>query len=290
MTLERHRSKLIPDVNYSLDGTLFVTDREGTFPLSGKSKPRQDVRDLDYNDRQSEGHYSYRSYDPHRDQHKRKYKQRSSPNRYSQEIQNISGTISTHSSSLGRRLRRSKRRFSTTSYPRRQSGDGRYSGLQNGGSGPHSYAGSTGGGSTGRRLRTGPPKMPEEFAATIREKEARRSQRRRERDSFALRKVLESPIENGGSIRGYSPKASIRGSKDFGKYPVDYSSMNGKSFLDKDYQLKSRKIHDESLPFLVFLVVGSLLVVIGIVRVIASHWHEYLGALWAGLLVSDMLR
>ena len=41
MTLERHRSKLIPDVDFSMEGRLFVTDTEGTFPLRGGQKTRE---------------------------------------------------------------------------------------------------------------------------------------------------------------------------------------------------------------------------------------------------------
>ena len=91
MTLERHKSKLIPDVDFNLEGRLFVTDNEGTFPLRGGGKARDKLPGPDGFEKPSmvDDIQSYRSYDPKRAKDKkRKFKQRQ-PSRFGQEVANL---------------------------------------------------------------------------------------------------------------------------------------------------------------------------------------------------------
>ena len=248
MTLERHRSKLIPDIEYGGDGTLYVTSRDGTFPLRGKDGGRKkaDIRDMDFGS--VSDRHSFRIFDPKRDQ-KRKYKQR--PSRYGQEVQTISGTISTGSShSLGRRLRRTK----SQKYP--GSEGGKYS---------------EGGRFDSNRLkRGGAPKMPPEFAASL------------QRDKRARSLDLNS-------IKKRNPKNSLRGSKGRNPYPIlDYNG-NGKAPLVSEMPLRHRRIHEERLPYVIPLVVGPGLLLLGIARLCISYWHEYFSAIWSGIFVSTMV-
>ena len=88
MTLERHKSKLIPDVDFSLEGRLFVTDNEGTFPVRGSGKTRERLPGPEGFQRPSmvaDDVQSFRSYDPRRE---RKFKPRE-PSRFGREVANL---------------------------------------------------------------------------------------------------------------------------------------------------------------------------------------------------------
>ena len=90
MTLERHRSKLIPDVDFNLEGRLFVTDNEGTFPIRGGGKSRDKLPGPDAFQRPSmvvDDVQSFRSYDPRRAK-ERKYKPKE-PSRFGQEVADL---------------------------------------------------------------------------------------------------------------------------------------------------------------------------------------------------------
>jgi hypothetical protein len=246
MTLERHKSHLIPEVQYALDGTLFVTDVGGTFPLRGKSTRHGDIRDHDFAN--VEPAPSYRSYDARREERKGRYKQRTSPSR--EAAMSGSSTISTNASSLGRRLRRSRTGYSARDVDVRKKQKG---------------SGQIYGSSDGRRLRSGPPRMTPEFADSIqRKKDKRRSLE------------LNDIIQGMGSF-----KRTKRNSKD-DSYNKHLHS-NGSGVHRKE---RYHKIHDEKLPYLVFLIDGVFLLLVGIARIILSYWHEYYSALWAGALVS----
>ncbi len=100
MTLERHKSKLIPDVDFSLEGRVFVTDTEGTFPIRGGGKSREKLPGPDAFARPSmvgsddvpvRDNQSFHSYDPKRMseyERKRKYKPKE-PSRFGQEVANL---------------------------------------------------------------------------------------------------------------------------------------------------------------------------------------------------------
>ena len=51
-----------------------------------------------------------------------------------------------------------------------------------------------------------------------------------------------------------------------------------------------KTIHEEKLPGLLFILTGSLIFVIGVVKLLTCWWHQYFYALWTGLLVSSLLN
>lgn len=103
MTLERHKSKLIPDVDFGGDGRLFVTDNDGTFPMRGAKKGKERVPTPDYEDVKS-----YRSYDPKRNKRvSGRFKQKE-PSRFAKEVNDAAGTWGSGNASLQRKLRRLK--------------------------------------------------------------------------------------------------------------------------------------------------------------------------------------
>ena len=246
MTLERHKSSLIPDIQYSLDGTLFVTESGGTFPLRGKGTRHGDIRNHDF--AYVESAPSYRSYDARREEKKRRYKQRSSPSR--EATMSGTSTISTNRSSLGRRLRRSKRGYSA------KDTDFRFNDRN---------SGSISGSSEGRRLRTGPPRMTADHFNSIQKKQANK------------RRSLDGSIQGKDSL-----KRTKRNNNDL-DYDNKHRHSNGSGIREK---ARYHKIHSEKLPYVVFLIDGVFLLLAGIVRMIISYWHEYYSALWAGVLVS----
>ena len=48
----------------------------------------------------------------------------------------------------------------------------------------------------------------------------------------------------------------------------------------------SRRISEERLPGVIFLVTGVCLLVLGAIRLVFSHWMEYGCGIWTGSLVS----
>ncbi|KAK2168674.1 hypothetical protein LSH36_15g15038 [Paralvinella palmiformis] len=234
MTLERHKSHLIPEVQYSLDGTLFVTDVGGTFPLRGKASKHSDIRDHDFGDVSPPP--TFRSFDLRREDLKRRYKQRRSSSREG------TSTLSNNASSLGRRLRRSKRKSEFSAKEKY------FSSVENG---------SMSTPSSGRRIHSGPPQMTPEFA-----------------DSLRIKSLRDSKAGTGSLKRGR------RSDIDANSY--QYRLSNG-----SEYEKKARyhKIHDEKLPYLLFLIDGILLMITGVVRILLSYWHEYYSSIIAGILL-----
>ena len=130
---------------------------------------------------------------------------------------------------------------------------GRHSGRRSTGGGD-----SDGGESLGSRLRRGPPRMTPEFAATL-EREKR---------------IREATGVTSGSLSSYSNGSGGR-----------RSVFNEQKFDGR----RRRIVRDESLPSVIFIIVGSLLIVVGIVRLVISYWHEYGSPLWAGVPVCNCI-
>ena len=274
MTLERHRSKLVPNVDFSAEGRIFVTDRDGTFPLRHKKRPNDapgtQGAEGPYSDRkpapidwENDPHYrisddirSYHSYDPARDG-KRKYRPREVSNyeRALREVGMSSATSVASSNSLARKLKRSR------SYKMQQEMEGRFGAPRPRRTPSLSSADSY------RRFRRGQkPSMPEESRASM-----RREQRRyRSLDARALRKVAKKEQNNN-------------------YYNIDKDhGLNGfVPTLASELMPLDTTIKGERLSWLVFIIAGSLLMACGIVRTLLSRWHEYYHPLWSGFLVSD---
>ena len=285
MTLERHKSKLIPDVDFSGDGRIFVTDREGTFPLRSKSqsKERGNIEDKDWKegdtDKDRDGgskdyfgtvwddednnwpshkkrRYlgdvgSYHSYDAKRD---RKYQPKELSN-YQKAMKEVTGTVSSKSSnSLSRKLKRSKSERYRKEY------EGRYG-----------VAGSVDSGSigSGRRFRQGGPRRSAELQRQTRQYSSL--------DVAALRRLQK----NGGG-RGYDNNNYIghkNGPGEINGY------VNGGTAVP-EFIPRMRRISDERLPFVIFIILGILVFICGMVLLLFSYWHLYYCLLWTGFLVS----
>ena len=72
-------------------------------------------------------------------------------------------------------------------------------------------------------------------------------------------------------------------------YSNGYSNSNsmsrGPSSL-VDVMARNKKIVEESLPGLFFMVTGAFIAVLGLIHLLMSWWHLYGCGLWTGLLVS----
>ncbi|KAK2193473.1 hypothetical protein NP493_12g04008 [Ridgeia piscesae] len=231
MTLERHKSHLIPDVECTPEG-IFVTDRDGSFALRGKRSGRT-TPPADYD--------TYRSYDSARKQ--RAYKPRPLSH-FSQESNNNTLTSSAASTmnSLGRKLRRSK------------SARGRLSDEKRFGSMGRSTV-SSGGGT--QRLRGGTPQMSAEMSASL-----SRAKKARSLDlSFKRKSDSGSFLRNGSTT-----------------FPLSAA-------LTDIVLPQAKRITEQRLPGMFFVVDGLLLMLLGFIRMFVSWWHVYYCALWSGALV-----
>lgn len=283
MTLERHRSNLIPDVDFGGDGRIFITDGQGSFALRSKHYDKTDSKDIDWHkkpDKKDGRHQkvsragswgdrpweydrgkrhlgdtgSYHSYDPKREQRKYKPKQMSP---HEMAMREVTGTVSSKSSnSLSRKLRRSK---SNKYYVE----EAKFGSLR---------STSTGTYSTGRRFkRGGTPTRPLDI-----EDFQRGGSRYRSLDVNALRRV-QKEMNNNGVVSPYN-KTNSNG----------YAGSLAGSVFD-GYLPRVKKISDDTLPFVFFLVLGVLLFLLGLTRILFTYWHQYFCLLWTGVTVSHFI-
>lgn len=69
-----------------------------------------------------------------------------------------------------------------------------------------------------------------------------------------------------------------------------YGRFAGNVHLNLTEQsLRKRRFTEEPLPYVVFLIIGTLLVVVGILRLIISIWHEFGNGIWVGVPVSGQV-
>ena len=47
-----------------------------------------------------------------------------------------------------------------------------------------------------------------------------------------------------------------------------------------------KKIHYDVMPWKIFIIVGPMLIMLGVLRLVIVTWHEYLNEIWSGILVS----
>lgn len=295
MTLERHRSSLIPTINFSGDGTLIVTNpdgsSEGVFPIVGTSKSlhrrtlERNVFDAPATERRSASQRNDSN------NNRPRYKQRSSLSRGSvtsidPQLLVSGGTVSTASSSLVRRLRHNKatrspssanEKWSTFSSSQSLSIDSAKSKKRNGGkkrpdtwSSPGRFtfskkkrrdmvqrAASTPHG----RFTGGKPRLTPEIAASL---------------NIELRSSgsgSNSTSSLAGGSRGRRSKNPVRG---------NVSVFQGGCLNLVDSPQRRRRFTDEILPYAIFLIVGSLLIIVGILRLLICVWHEFGNGIWAG--------
>ena len=284
MTLERHRSKMMPDIDFGGDGRLLVTDREGTFPLRLKASKKVKENQHKKDDEAAQGHVhrkdtqeteerqktwedhpdyhvfddlsSYRSFDPQRDA-KRKYKPKQISN-YERAVREVTGTLTSHgsSSSLNRKLRRSR------SHRARSEPEGRFGAAHS----VDMY-------DSIRRFKRGQkPTMPPEMRASLR----RENKRYRSLDVNALRKTKRNEANSNGFLTDFE-----------GKQNGVISNGHIPESKHPDFPFLERRLSHETLPRWIFIITGILLILCGIVRLLLSRWHEFFHPLWCGSLVSE---
>ena len=107
--------------------------------------------------------------------------------------------------------------------------------------------------------------MPSQLRASLRREE----RRYRSLDARALRKVSKKKEANN-NYYNVNQEFGVNG----------FTPTLANELLPIDETLKG-----ERLSWLVFVVVGSLLIACGVVRTLLSRWHEYYHPLWGGTLV-----
>lgn len=116
-----------------------------------------------------------------------------------------------------------------------------------------------------KKVRGEPPKM------------ARTHSLNRKRTPRRANSVSEADLRKGQDQGGLS---SI--SRDLFGTTV----KNGKLPLIQEYPTRHRKMVEEKLPAIIFIIGGILLLLLGVAKLFVSWWHEYFCSLWTGLLVS----
>jgi len=292
MTLERHRSKMMSGmVDYTPDGTLTVTDLEGTFPMRGGKKQRTPISNSNNNHIQNgHGPYglekglnppneyyesSYLSYDPKRDV-QRKYKPQERSNQYGEALADMGyGTVgSGGSQSLQRKMRRMKGTGSTT-------------GSVEGGDRRHNRFDTLS--SAGRERRR--QQKEDEFRAGggycgSLQRSTPRGYSRSQGGSQRGTKSLDMD-----AIKAY--RASKRGQDDLydnrkSAIVEMYKSGRGLPMIREVKTAKERRLAEERLPGVVFLVSGLILLALGATKLIICWWHEYYCLLWTGFLLLSL--
>lgn len=292
MTLERHRSSLIPTVEFSGDGTILFTNPNGSFSMPRGQKD-EELASSELTIFHISGESQPGSYRQNQDgnNNQRKYKQRGSlPSLHPQSPPG--GTSSTASSSLLRRLRQSKYAQSAeinekwyslssdqgfcidstdTSKSRKNKKVARrgtwsssdrslYSKRQNSPQNVNSLKG---------RFSGGKPQITPEIAA-----------------SLELEKITSSSPK--GSVSSRSAESGTERSQNLNTLYGRFSQGARLNLVEQPP--RKRRFTEEQLPYVVFLIVGPLLIAVGIIRLIISIWNAFGSGLWAGVPVSKIFQ
>lgn len=293
MTFERHKSTLIPTVEFSGDGTILFTNPNGSFSMPRRQKSTdEELASSELTIFHLSPESQPGSYRQNQDSNnnKRKYKQRGSlPSLNPQSPSG--GTASTTSSSLLRRLRQSKyaqsaeinekwysissdqgfcidsigtqksqknkktARRGTWSSPDRSS----YSKRQNLPQNVNSLKG---------RFSGGKPQLTPEIAA-----------------SLELEKVVSSSPK--GSVSSHSGSVMER-SQNLTTLYGRFSQGPRLNLIEQPP--RKRRFTEEQLPYVVFLIIGPLLIAVGIIRLLISIWNAFGTGVWAGVPVSTIFQ
>ena len=195
---------------------------------------------------------SYRSFDPQRDARRAqngKFKGRQDAHAYRDELNAMPGTWGSKSSG-SQSIQRKLRKAREKRLSR-----------ENGG-----YPNSTISTGKRRKRRGGTPQMSPE---NVYPGSLNRTKAMRNVDLKALKKVMK---DDPAYANGYMKAGSVNG---------------GPSLLAMP--MRNKKIVEEKLPGLYFLVLGSMLLVLGLIHIFVSWWHLLGCALWTGFLVCPNL-
>ncbi len=69
-----------------------------------------------------------------------------------------------------------------------------------------------------------------------------------------------------------------------GRLPLMHGGHPGGGIPGSGHRHKT--FRSEKLPGLLFIVTGSLIFLIGVIKLLTCWWHQYFYAIWSGLLVS----
>ena len=242
-----------------MDGTVFVTDGDGTFPMRGKGKGR--MMPHDYN--------SFRSLDRNRNELKSKHYS----GRFAKEVQNLPATISS-ANSLGRRLKRSR------------SSDG----------GAERYGTVSSSGTAERRIRAGTPKMSAEHAATLTLRRYKKARSHDDRLSTVSDGKVGKRRGSGSDSWKAPPRTGSVGKAGRTLAPLTWNEKKVLALGKPESKAaimaipRGRTLAEERLPVSLFLVTGLCLLLLGVANALVSWWHLYYCLLWTGALVRTMTQ
>ena len=80
-------------------------------------------------------------------------------------------------------------------------------------------------------------------------------------------------------------KNSVRDDPSYANGYTKTNYVNGGSSL-LSIPIRNKKIVEERLPSVLFMVIGAMLFMLGTIHLFVSWWHLYGCALWTGALVS----
>lgn len=294
MTLERHKSTLLPTVEFSGDGTILFTNPNGSF-----SMPRRH-NDADEELTPSElaiFHLSPESqpgsYRQNQDSNnnQRKYKQRGSLPSLNPQSPSGGGTTSTASSSLLRRLRQSK-------YAQSAEVNEKWYSIS---SDQIFYIDSAGTQKSQKNKKTA---RRETWSEPDRSNNSQRQNSPLNVNSlkgrFSGGKPRPTP-EISASLElermaSSSPKGSVSSRSGSGvERSQNLTTLYGRFSQGTRLNLieqppRKRRFTEEQLPYLIFLIIGLLLIAVGIIRLVISIWNAFGSGVWAGVPVSTVLQ
>ena len=230
-TMDYHKARNIPEVDFSGDGQIFVKDHDSTFPLRSRPKELNDGRNLTV--------HGPDDFDRIYNSKPKRYKKRQPlPREYAAEAAVIAGgvkghqgntTIASGTSSLGRKVREKKRR----KYDLQRAFDS----VRSSSSVDFGYMDYN---SLGRSISS---------SRSLSSESMEKLQIRADSDSLSYRdEHIQLPY--------------IPGSK-----------------------VKPKRLVNEALPYVLFIITGVVLLILGLARLLLCWWHQYGSSLWTGTLV-----
>lgn len=242
------------------DGSMFVTDTGGTFPLRKNPSAKDNKPHLrDTNDNFDSGFdaaevTSYRSYDPRREKRQSQYRQRE-PSRFRREVETMSAdTWGSSKASINRKKPRLNRLKRAESLRKREERHKTFDSTSSGGSGSSRRK---------PRIRGGIPNrqaFEKRMAHSLSRKEIEEIKRLNKKTNF---------LSNGNAPFGSLRKQGV---------------ANGKLF--PGVEERKKKLADDKVPGISLLIAGIVTLLTAAVRLCITWWHLYYCPLWSAALVS----
>ena len=267
MTLDRHRSRLIPEVDLGGDGRLVVSEVEGTFPTRGQPSKDRLSLPAEFNvDVQS-----FRSYNP-----KPKKRQKiNEAGRFGEEVKRLSGTIKSQSSSAS--LQKKIRRLHGEEHPARAHS------WQYDSNHPAKYFSHSSDRGTWSTQGNNRRKIDKKHRLSV--DAALPSGHRNSMNSRNSKPVDIKALKDYKKKKNSRPN-SILEIYNSGMSP--YANPGSPVLRQKSVTGLSKRLVEEELPSSIFLVTGIALLAAGITHALISPWHIFYCLIWTSALVSTL--